>query len=140
MKTRPTSVTVISWISIVLATLSLISTLRLLSNPKFRELVALTHVPIPVQIVLMFAEIFMMFISGVAMLQGHNWGRLLCVAGTLLIEVHVLIVPKNSHLTQGALWLVLIYLFLYLPKANRFFTESPVSKEERNRDVPRFDL
>jgi len=78
----------------------------------------------------MFAEIFMMFISGVAMLQGHNWGRLLSVAGTIVTQVHVLILPRNFHLTQGTLWLVLFYLFLYLPKANRFFDASPVSKEE----------
>jgi hypothetical protein len=125
---------------IVLATLSLISTLKFLSNPKFGELVALTHIPVPVQILLMFAEIFMLFISGVAMLQGHDWGRLLCVAGTILIEVHVLILPRNSHLTQGALALVLIYLFLYLPKANCFFSASPTKKEKPNSDVASFDL
>jgi len=137
---RPTSVTVISWIFIVTGTLSLIMSLMTLYVPtaKFQELIALnpnlSQLPLSllrVQYVLAFGGLLVVVISGTAMLQGHNWARLLYVAWEGVARVvGFIIMPVKLRLIPSALVYLIFVLLLFRPKANRFFTASPVSSAD----------
>src|SRR5262245_48400835 len=82
MKTRPKSVTVVAWILIVIAGLSLITTTVMLDNPVARDLMSKSPIPIPVQYVMTYTSLVIMLVSGIAILKQKNWGRWLYVIGT----------------------------------------------------------
>ena len=74
---RPTSVTVIAWILIVVSGISLIVNLVMLGNPMVTEAMAKNSMPLPLQYVLTFLGLLIGMGSGFAMLKGKNWGRFL---------------------------------------------------------------
>ncbi len=70
MKNRPTSVTVIAWVLIVMGGISLISTTVMINNPMAHDLMSKSPMPIPVQYVMTYIGSLIMIISGIAMLGG----------------------------------------------------------------------
>jgi cytochrome b subunit of formate dehydrogenase len=60
MKIRPTSVTVICWILIVLGGVSLITSTLMWNNPMTKELMARGPLPVPVQYAMMYVGILVM--------------------------------------------------------------------------------
>jgi hypothetical protein len=127
MKPRPTSVTVIAWILIVVGCLALITTTfsLSLSNPQVRDLMARSPIPIPVQYVISYAGLAVMIASGVGMLKGQNWARLLYVIWTAVsILLGLATAPVRVMLIPGVILYGVIVFFLFRPKANQYFTES----------------
>jgi hypothetical protein len=119
---RPTSITVISWILIVVGVISPITTTAALNNPMAKELMARSPIPPPVQYAMLYVGILVMIVSGVAMLKALNWGRLLYViwsaAGSVISFATS---PMKIALIPGLLLYLVAVFFLFRPKANRFF-------------------
>jgi hypothetical protein len=79
MMKRPTSVSVIAWILIVMSGISMITSTISLNNPMARELMAKSPLPIPLQFAMLYAGLLITLVSGIAMLKGQNWARFLYV-------------------------------------------------------------
>ena len=69
MNQRPTSITVISWILIVIGVISLISTTAMLNNATVLELMAKSPLPIPVQHAISYIGLLITIVCGLAMLK-----------------------------------------------------------------------
>ena len=64
-------------------------------------------------------------LSGFFMLQGKNWARFLYVIWSFFISMvpHLLL----RELKAGVIVLIMIYVFLFLPNANRYFSRKEES-------------
>lgn len=125
MNVRPTSITVVAWILIIINVISLItSTISLsnLSNPMVKELLSRNPIPIPVQFVILYVGIFINLISGIAILKGQNWARLLYVIWNFVgFVIGILTSPMKLTLLPGFLFFLVVTFFLFRPAANKYF-------------------
>jgi hypothetical protein len=122
MKPRPTSVTVISWILIVVGVISLITTTAALNNPMAKELMARSSIPLPVQYAMLYVGLLVTIISGVAMLKALNWGRLLYVIWSAAgFVISFATSPMKIAIIPGFLLYLVVVFFLFRSKANQFF-------------------
>lgn len=120
---RPTSVTVIGWILIVMGCISLITSILSLNNPMAAELMAKNPLPIPVQYLLLYAGVLTTVVSGIAMLKAQNWARLLYVVWSAIGLVIVLATsPMKAAMIPGFVGFVVITFFLFRQKANEYFS------------------
>ena len=123
MKVRPTSVTVIAWLLIVLGAVKLPWTLTFRYDPTIKELMARnSSLPIPVQYFDLYVSLLMAIVSGIAMLKGQNWGRLLYVIGSLIgLLLLFATSPMRPILILAPVPTLIIVFFLFRPDANRYF-------------------
>jgi hypothetical protein len=123
MKTRPTSVTVISWILIVAGGISLISTTAMINNPMTRELMSKSLLSVPAQYAITYLGLLITIVSGIMMLKGYNWARLLYVIwGTLGFMVGLITSPMKTAMIPGLIVFVVAVIFLFRPTANSYFS------------------
>lgn len=123
MRTRPPSITVVAWFLIVMGVISLAITSLMLNNPQVLELMRKNLLPIPVQYAMTYTGLAVILVSGVAMLKGHNWGRMLYVIWTSIgFVIGVAASPAKASMIPGlAVFLVIVY-FLFRPSANAYFS------------------
>lgn len=124
MKSRPLSVSIISWILIVAGLLSLVASLLTMNNPNVKVMMENNPLPMSVQYALMYVGLAILIISGFGMLKGKNWARLLYVAwGVFSIALNVITTPKlTTMMIPGMVFLAIVIFFLFLPKSNAFFS------------------
>jgi hypothetical protein len=129
MRTRPTSITVVAWILILMGGVSLVTTTfvinsALINNPAAQELMSKSPIPIPVQYAMTYIGLLVMLVSGVAMLKGQNWGRWLYVVGTALgFLIGITTSPLKGAMIPGFVVFVVLTFFLFRPKANEYFSD-----------------
>ena len=122
MEKRPTSVTVIAWLLIVLGALSFLTTTVAINNPAVHEVLGQSPLPIGVQFAMTYAGLAVMVVCGVAMLKGRNWGRLLYVIWTAVsIVIGLFTSPMKAAMIPGVIVFAIACFFLFRPKANRYF-------------------
>jgi formate-dependent nitrite reductase membrane component NrfD len=120
---RPTSVSVIAWYLIVVSAISLVSIPISLNNPMARELMAMNPIPIPLQIVQACAGILITIVSGIALLKGRSWARLLFIGWSSVgFVITILTSPMKAAVIPGIVILAIIAFFLFRPKANEYFS------------------
>jgi hypothetical protein len=133
MKPRPTSITVISWILIVVGAISLITTTVTLNNPMAKELMARSPIPLPVQCAILYVGLVVIIISGVAMLKSLNWGRLLYVIWSAAgFVINFATAPMKIAIIPGFLLYIVVVFFLFRPKANQFFAGTNIHSSAQN--------
>jgi hypothetical protein len=128
MRTRPTSITVIAWILILMGGISLVTTTLMIdtvtTNPAVRELLSKSPIPVPVQYAMTYVALLVTLASGVAVLKGQNWGRWLYVVGTALgFLIGIMTSPLKSAMIPGFVVFVVVAFFLFRPKANKYFSD-----------------
>jgi len=122
VKMRPVSITVIAWILIVMAGISLLANAAMTGNPKVQEIMEKTPLPIPVQYAMMYAGLAVTIISAVGMLKGGNWARWLYVIwGAIGFAVGMATSPAKAMMIPGLIVFVVVVVFLFRPNANEFF-------------------
>ena len=122
MKKRPTSITVIAWILIIMGGISLISSAVMINNPMARDLMRKSPIPIPFQYAMSFVGILIMIISGIAILKGQNWARFLYVVWSLFgFVIGIATSPMKAAMIPGLIVFLIAAFFLFRPKANEFF-------------------
>lgn len=127
MAKRPTSITVIAWILIVVAGISLITTTFTLNNPTVKELMSRSVIPVQLQFGMMYSGLLVQLVSGIALLKGHNWARLLYTIWTAVaLAIGLGTSPMKAAMVPGVVLFVVIVVFLFLPKANEYFKAKPV--------------
>ena len=128
MPPRPTAVTVISWILIILSAFSLIATLATLGNPALLELLAKSPIPIPIQYAMSIASAAVTMSCAVAMLRGVGWARLLyVVSSTISLTIGFATSPFKASMIPATVVLAIFTALLYRPKSNAFFSKKPAS-------------
>lgn len=127
---RPTSITVISWILIVIGGLNLVTTTLNMNNPEVRALMEKSLLPVSVQIAMIYVGMGILVICGAAMLNGQNWARWLYVIWNLIgIGVSLATSPMKLLLVPGILVFILITFFLFRPNATLYFTGGGAADE-----------
>ena len=130
---RPTSVTVIAWILIVVSGIALIINLVMLRNPAVTELMAKDPMPIPLQYGLTYLGLFVGMGAGFAMLKGKNWGRLLyAVWGVIGFVIGFFTNPMKVAMIPGVIFFLIIATFLFLPKANKYFSHKVTADDAQS--------
>lgn len=125
MGQRPTTVTVIAWLLIVMAGLTLLSSALTLNNPMARDIMGRSPIPIPVQFAMALAGVVVMLISGVFLWRGKAWARLLYVAWNAVgLVVGFATSPMKTAMIPGLLVFLLITFFLYRPSASAFLAQT----------------
>lgn len=124
---RPTSVTVIAWILIVMSGISMVSSTVSLNISMVRELMAKSPVPILLQFVMIYVGLLITIVSGIAMLKGQTWARLLYVGWSIIgFVVGVLTSPMKAAMIPGLVVFAVITFFLFRPKANEYFSKREI--------------
>lgn len=133
---RPTSVTIISWLLIVLAIISLLTNVFGSSNPKTKELMMLSSIPIAYQYFELYFGIVVKLVCGIAMLKRQNWGRHFYLAWLCWgVLVTALALPARPNAASGVMTGALVQLasmpdlfytaivafFLYSAKSKHYF-------------------
>ena len=125
MKNRPTSVTVIAWVLIVMGGISLISTTVMINNPLAHDLMSKSPMPIPAQYAMSYIGLLIMIVSGIAMLGGRNWARFLYVVWSAVgFVIGIATSPMKVALIPGFVVFVVIAFFLFRPQATQYFSPS----------------
>jgi hypothetical protein len=124
MLKRPTSVTVIAWILIVMSSFTLIA---LTMTPDNSQLIP---PPTPLEYALICAQPLATLIAGIAMLSGRNWARLLYVIpNSIGVVLLILRFPGQAGLIPGSVIFAVITIFLFLPKANEYFAPKKAAND-----------
>lgn len=125
MTKRPTSISVIAWILIVIGGIGLISTTGtiMINSPMLRDIMSKSPIPIPIQYVISYFGILIGIISGVAMLKGKNWARWLYITWNLInFVIGITISPMKAAMIPSVVLFLIVTFFLFRPKANEFFS------------------
>jgi hypothetical protein len=126
MMKRPTSVTVIAWIILVCSVFALFGSIFTINNPMARELMAKSPVPLSAQYVITFAGLLISIVSGIFMLKGANWARMLYIIWGAIGFVFALgTSPAKLMLIPGFLVYAIFVFFLLRPKASAYFNGFP---------------
>ena len=119
---RPTSITVISWILIVLGALGVLVAALMSNNPDVMEQMAKSKLGAGTQQIIGIASSVIGIVSGYGMLQGKNWGRLLYVVSTVVgIALNFYAMPVDATLYLAIAIFAVITFFLFRPAANAWF-------------------
>ena len=129
----PTSVTVVAWILIVIAGVSMIAlpinSLDPAGAKKAQDLMSRSPIPIPVQVAMAYAGMLVWLICGVAMLRGQNWARLLFVFWTALASaIGIATSPTPMLAIPGIVFFIACTALLFRPPANAFFSAASAQK------------
>lgn len=130
MKKRPTSVTVIVWLLIVMGGVSFITLTAMIKNPAAQELMSITPIPLTVQYAFAYAGLVMMIVAGIAMLKGCNWARYLYMiwVGVGLV-VGLAVSPLRLVLIPQIFVFALVVFLLFRPAATTFFLQKESSHD-----------
>jgi hypothetical protein len=125
MEKRPTSITIIAWFLLVSAVISAFTSLSSLNNPMVKELMAKNPLPIPLQYAMLVTGLAVMIASGIGMLKGLGWARLLYVIwGAIGTLIGFATSPIKTALIPGVVFFAVVIFFLYRPASNRYFTKT----------------
>ena len=125
MNTRPKSVTVISWLLIIMASISIVSSALTYNNPDVVKLMELSAIPITMQYMIMAVGLLIMIISGIGMLYGKNYARILYVSWTpIAIIISLLTSPAKTMMIPSIVLFLIIVFFLFRTESNIYFKKN----------------
>jgi hypothetical protein len=94
----------------------------MINNPDVQELMAKSPIPIPIQYAMSYAGLLVMIVSGIAMLKGKNWARLLYVIWSLVgFVIGIATSPMKAAMIPSFVVFLVVAFFLFRPKATAFF-------------------
>lgn len=123
-KQRPTSLTVIGWIFIVLGGLSAVATIFTYNSPEVQAIMEESPLSVPTQYAMMIAGLVVSIAAGIGILKGQNWARYLYVGWSLIgFAVTIATSPLTVSMIPGLILFLIFVIFLFRPKANEYFTQ-----------------
>lgn len=123
MNKRPTSITVICWILIVVSLISVVVVSILMKSPLFEESLRESPVPVNVQYAVMYAGMLITLVSGIAMLKGRNWARYLYIVYSAVSFIYSMVTtPVTTSMIPAFVIFLIIAFFLLRAKADAYFT------------------
>ncbi|MFC1539362.1 hypothetical protein ACFL6H_08055 [Candidatus Latescibacterota bacterium] len=136
MKKRPTSLTVIAWIMIIMSGISLISsTVSLMNpNPMLKEIMERNPIPIPIQLLLSYLQSLAIIVTGIAILKGKNWARFLYIIWSAI--GFILFIPaspiKIFIIPHLVIFLIVVFILFRSPANNYFKGMEVIDDTESN--------
>lgn len=128
---RPTSLTIIGWLLIIIAAFGLISQLTMQGNPVAQQLLAESPMPAWFHLALGIVGAVVSATCGYGVLKGLNWSRYLYVGWSLIgLLIGYLTVPFTSIMLLSLLFLAVFAFFLFRPAANGWFTDQAAAVNE----------
>jgi len=119
---RPTSLTVIGWLLIVMSLFGLISQLTMQDNPVAQQILAESPLPASVHMIVGVIGSVLSAVSGYGVLKGMNWSRFLYVGWSLFgLAFALATTPFTSIMIMSLLFLAVFAFFLFRPAANTWF-------------------
>jgi hypothetical protein len=124
MQSRPTSLTVVCWILIVSGPLALASLFTgHMHDSNVAELMSKSALPISVQYAMMWLGALITSGSGIMMLYGQNWARLLYMGWAIFgIMIGLITFPFKIMLLPSIVGYGIIAFFLFRPATNAYFS------------------
>jgi cytochrome b561 len=108
--------------------ISLVTSIVSFNNPIVKEIMSKNRIPINIQYVMMYAGLLVMLVSGVAMLKGQNWARLLYICWSIIgFIIGIATSPMKAAMIPGIIVFLVIVFFLFRPKANEFFKATEIA-------------
>lgn len=130
---RPTSITVIAWLLIVAGGIALIFSILFMHSPDAQSSMARNPIPISVHYVMLYAGLLTMVVSGVGMLNGQSWGRLLYVISAgIAFLVGIATSPMTLKVLPSLGVFLINVFFLFRPKANQYFSAAEPANDSRD--------
>jgi hypothetical protein len=120
MNKRPLSITIISWISITVGCIALLSGFLPAFNQNAAQRIAGREANPLIELSLVSGVRMLAVISGVFMLFGFNWARWLLVFW-LLLHVFLSLMHSPLELFVHILLLAVVVYFLFRPAASAYF-------------------
>ncbi|MFL9887750.1 hypothetical protein PQR66_32330 [Paraburkholderia agricolaris] len=123
---RPTSLTVLGWLLIILDAGNFIYLPLSLRNPASIALLSQYRVPIGVTILVGLLVSALCFAAGIAILKGREWGRTLYLGASVagfVISIATMPMDSGIALVPGILIFVVFCYLLYRRPANAYFRE-----------------
>lgn len=121
---RPTSLTILGWLFIILDAGNLVYLPLLLRNPTSVALLSQYRVPVGVTILVGLAVAVLCMVLGIAILKGREWGRTLYVCASVTgSAISALTMPEDTRvmLIPSLLLFVLFVYLLYRRPATAYF-------------------
>ena len=124
---RPTSVSVVSWILIIFSVLSMVLYFANLSTPGVKEMMQ-RSTDLPIMFLSLFTVVGtgVVVYSAVGMIHGKNYARWLYVCWTVFNILVGLLMMSGSFLMMipAMIMFAIFCMILFQPNANRFFKEN----------------
>jgi hypothetical protein len=136
MEKRPTSLTVIAVILIVLAAIGLIGVFVLASTAQGRQALAQTHMSLPAYQALGVVGAIVTVACAYGILKGLPWSRVLYVVwGIIGLAIGFYTSPMKAGIVLNLVILIVISVFLWTNNANDWFQARGLmlKREERGR-------
>ena len=149
MTARPMSVSIVAWLLIVLGTIALVTMTIMIveintivtSNAAAAQQVRDKAVlPLEVLFAILLLGTAIIPIAGIAMLSQKNWGRWLYVVGNPAVTAVGFAIGASQTLIPSIIFYVVVTFFLFLPRANAYFSSAPTARAAPAADVGRGSL
>ena len=128
---RPTSLTIIGWVLIVLGAFGLLATLLVPANPVATAMLEQSPLPVSVHLAIGAIGALISIASGYGVLKGLGWSRLLYTAWILIsVAITLVTMPFTSIMVVGWVLQAVIIFFLFRPEASAWFGGSGVIASE----------
>lgn len=123
MQKRPTLITIVAWLFIIMGTISAITTTAMSNHPMVLEAMRKSPLPLPLQWGMAYAGMLVMIIAGVAFLKGRNWGRYLYLIWSVTgFAIGFAISPMSMTMVPGLVYFLVVITLLFLPQSNAYFS------------------
>lgn len=123
MKDRPKSITIISWFLIITNLIVITSTALTHDNPEVIRMMELSAISITLQYVLMAIGVLITISSAVLMLKANKIGRTIYVGWAVIsLTIGLITSPAQAMMIPGLVLFLIIFFFLFRPKANEYFS------------------
>ena len=129
---RPISVTVIAWFEIVGSSISLFDMLSY-AMPEPRQLLEALGRSVSITVLSGIVDGVISLVSGIDMLKGLNWGRLLCLCYPPISIVLTLLLygfHRSKLFIAGLVLYIVVFVFLTRPAASTFFAGESSEKHD----------
>lgn len=128
---RPTSLTIIGWLLIVMGIFGLISQLTMQDNPAVQQVLAESPLPASVHMILGIIGAIVGVVSGYGVLKGMNWSRYLYVGWSAVgLVIGLLTTPFTSIMVLSLVFVGVFAFFLFRPAANDWFNGQAIKAAE----------
>ncbi|KJF96253.1 hypothetical protein UB33_00365 [Photobacterium angustum] len=123
MKSRPKSITIISFFLIIINLIAITSTTLSYDNPEVIKVMELSSMPLILQYIFMILGHLITLLSAVLMLKAKKRGRTMYVGWSIIsLIIGLSTAPAKALMIPSLVFFLIVTLFLFRRKANEFFS------------------
>jgi hypothetical protein len=137
MTKRPISITIVGWLLVLSAVLSLLSMWMTYSDPAVQAGMERTGSSPAMPIALGVLGAIVTIVAAYGILKGMNWGRILYTGWAVIGIVAMLIMgPLTNATVVGIVLMLILLFFLFRPAADAWFGRSYFGRRSTGETEP----